>query len=95
MPGPASGPLHMLVPLPEMLFLQMSTWLDPSHPLGFVPLLAISSTVGGEVRSLILFTVSPQCLPVQALPKYIVKGGGMERRWGQAEGSPRTWLAGA
>lgn len=79
----------MLVPLPEMLFLQMSTWLDPSHPLGFVPLLAISSTVGGEVRSLILFTVSPQCLPVQALPKY------SERRWGQAEGSPRTWLAGA
>lgn len=70
----------MLVPLPEMLFLQMSTWLDPSHPLGFVPLLAISSTVGGEVRSLILFTVSPQCLPLQALPKYIVKGGGARQR---------------
>lgn len=62
----------MLVPLPEMLFLQMSIRLHPSHPSGFISLLTISSMVGGEVRSLILFTVSPQCLQVQALPKYMV-----------------------
>ena len=31
--APASGPLHLLFPLPNMFFLQITAWLTPSLPL--------------------------------------------------------------